>query len=122
MKATIELLEIYHNALVDTIQYLDRINHSDTHLRHKVDVALNHSEFLNNFAGSSLTLAAWRLLLAACSLGLELLTIANGPGKPGPLVLLDVYSRNPASAASSVALFRQVKYSVSVSPTSSSKK
>ena len=46
MKATIELLEIYHNALVDTIQYLDRINHSDTHLRHKVDVALNHSEFL----------------------------------------------------------------------------
>ena len=46
MKATIELLEIYHNALVDTIQYLDRISHSDTHLRHKVDVALNHSEFL----------------------------------------------------------------------------
>ena len=46
MKATIELLETYHNALVDTIQYLDRINHSDTHLRHKVDVALNHSEFL----------------------------------------------------------------------------
>ena len=46
MKATIELLEIYHNALVDTIQYLDRINHSDTHLRDKVDVALNHSEFL----------------------------------------------------------------------------
>jgi hypothetical protein len=46
MKHTIELLQIYHNALVDTIQYLDRINHSDTHLRHKVDVALNHSEFL----------------------------------------------------------------------------
>jgi len=46
MKYTIELLQIYHDALVDTIQYLDRINHSDTHLRHKVDVALNHSEFL----------------------------------------------------------------------------
>ena len=42
MKATIELLQIYHDALVDTIQYLDRINHSDTHLRHKFDVALNH--------------------------------------------------------------------------------
>ena len=46
MKATIELLQIYHNALVDTIQYLDRINPSDTHLRHKVDVALNHTESL----------------------------------------------------------------------------
>ena len=47
MKATMELLKIYHNALVATIQYLDRINHSATHLRHKVDVALNHSESLN---------------------------------------------------------------------------
>ncbi len=46
MKATIELLQIYHDALVDTIIYLDQINHSDTHLRHKVDVALNHSESL----------------------------------------------------------------------------
>ena len=42
MKATIELLKIYHNALVDTIQYLDQIGHSDTGIRHKVDVALNH--------------------------------------------------------------------------------
>ena len=46
MKATIELIKIYHDALVDTIVYLDQIGHSDTHLRHKVDVALNHSEFL----------------------------------------------------------------------------
>ena len=46
MKATIELIKIYQDALVDTIQYLDQIGHSDTHLRHKVDVALNHSEFL----------------------------------------------------------------------------
>ena len=46
MKAMMEKLKIYEDALVDTIQYLDRINHSDTHLRHKVDVALNHSEFL----------------------------------------------------------------------------
>ena len=43
MKATIELIEIYHNALVDTIQYLDQIGHSDTDIRHKVDVALNLS-------------------------------------------------------------------------------
>ena len=47
MKATIELIKIYQDALVDTIQYLDQIGHSDTHLRHKVDVALNHSESLN---------------------------------------------------------------------------
>ena len=46
MKATIELLQIYHDALVDTIQYLDQINHSDTHLRRKVDVALNHTKSL----------------------------------------------------------------------------
>ena len=55
MKATIELLEIYHNALVDTIQYLDRINHSDTHLRHKVDVALNHSNKLTEDSEMELT-------------------------------------------------------------------
>jgi hypothetical protein len=42
MKATIELIKIYQDALVDTIHYLDQIGHSDTHLRHKVDVALNH--------------------------------------------------------------------------------
>ena len=46
MKATIELIKIYQDALVDTIQYLDQINHSDTHIRHKVDVALNHLDKL----------------------------------------------------------------------------
>ena len=55
MKATIELLQIYHDALVDTIQYLDRINHSDTHLRHKVDVALNHLDKLTEDSEMELT-------------------------------------------------------------------
>ena len=55
MKATMELLKIYHNALVDTIQYLDRINHSDTHLRHKVDVALNHLDKLTEDSKMELT-------------------------------------------------------------------
>ncbi len=55
MKATIELLQIYHDALVDTIQYLDRINHSDTHLRHKVDVALNHLDKLHRDSEMELT-------------------------------------------------------------------
>ena len=55
MKATIELLQIYHDALVDTIQYLDRINHSDTHLRHKIDVALNHLDKLTKDSEMELT-------------------------------------------------------------------
>jgi hypothetical protein len=37
-------------------------------------------------------LDACSLPLEACSLGPELRAIANGPGKPGPLVLLDVDS------------------------------
>ena len=55
MKATIELLQIYHDALVDTIQYLDQINHSNTHLRHKVDVALNHLDKLTKDSEMELT-------------------------------------------------------------------
>jgi len=55
MKATIELLQIYHDALVDTIQYLDQINHSDTHIRHKVDVALNHLDKLTKDSEMELT-------------------------------------------------------------------
>ncbi len=55
MKATIELLQIYHDALVDTIQYLDQINHSDTHIRHKVDVALNHLDKLTEDSEMELT-------------------------------------------------------------------
>ena len=55
MKATIALLQIYHDALVDTIQYLDQINHSDTHIRHKVDVALNHLDKLTKDSEMELT-------------------------------------------------------------------
>jgi len=55
MKHTIELLQIYHDALVDTIQYLDQINHSDTHIRHKVDVALNHLDKLTKDSEMELT-------------------------------------------------------------------
>ena len=55
MKATIELLGIYHRTLVDTIQYLDQINHSDTDIRHKVDVALNHLDKLHEDSQMELT-------------------------------------------------------------------
>ncbi len=46
MKKTIELIKIQQETLQDVIQYLDRINHSDTHIRHKVDVTLNHLDKL----------------------------------------------------------------------------
>ena len=55
MKATIELIKIYHDALVDTIVYLDQIGHSDKHLRHKVDVALNHLDKLTEDSEMELT-------------------------------------------------------------------
>jgi hypothetical protein len=47
MKYTRELLDQQHSTLVAVIQYLDQINHSDTHIRHKVDVVLNHNTFVN---------------------------------------------------------------------------
>ena len=46
MKKTIELIKIQHETLQDVIQYLDQISHSDTHIRHKVDVTLNHLDKL----------------------------------------------------------------------------
>ena len=47
MKFTRQLLDQQHSTLVAVIQYLDQINHSDTHIRHKVDVVLNHNTFVN---------------------------------------------------------------------------
>ena len=55
MKATIELLKIQQETLQDVIQYLDRISHSDTHIRHKVDVTLNHLDKLKEQAEMELT-------------------------------------------------------------------
>ena len=55
MKATIELLKIQQETLQDVIQYLDRISHSDTHIRHKVDVTLNHLDKLKEQSEMELT-------------------------------------------------------------------
>ena len=46
MEKTIELIQIQQETLQDVIQYLDRISHSDTQIRHKVDVTLNHLDKL----------------------------------------------------------------------------
>ena len=55
MKATIELLEKQHNALVQVIQFLDSHKHSNTPVRETVDKVLNHSEELYRDSEMELT-------------------------------------------------------------------
>ncbi len=55
MKKTIELIKIQQETLQDVIQYLDQISHSDTHIRHKVDVTLNHLDKLKEQSEMELT-------------------------------------------------------------------
>ena len=55
MEKTIELIQIQQETLQDVIQYLDQINHSDTHIRHKVDVTLNHLDRLKELSQMELT-------------------------------------------------------------------
>ena len=47
MKETIERINKQHDALVDVIQWLDEKNFSNTEIRSKVDVILNHSRKLH---------------------------------------------------------------------------
>ena len=55
MENTIELIQIQQETLQDVIQYLDQISHSDTHIRHKVDVTLNHLDKLKEQSEMELT-------------------------------------------------------------------
>ena len=55
MKATIELLEKQHNALVQVIQFLDSHRHSDEPVREAVDKVLNHSDELYRDSEMELT-------------------------------------------------------------------
>ncbi len=55
MEKTIELIKIQQETLQDVIQYLDQISHSDTHIRHKVDVTLNHLDKLKEQSEMELT-------------------------------------------------------------------
>ena len=45
MKKTITLLEKQHHVLVDVIRWLDENKFSDTDIRSKVDVVINHSDY-----------------------------------------------------------------------------
>ena len=45
MKKTITLLQKQHDVLADVIRWLDENKFSNTDIRSKVDVVLNHSDF-----------------------------------------------------------------------------
>ena len=55
MKATIELLQKQHAALVEVIQFLDSKNHSNEPVREAVDKVLNHSDELYKDSEMELT-------------------------------------------------------------------
>ena len=59
MKNTIKLLEEQHNVLVDVIVWMDQNKKSNTEIRSKVDVILNHSDKLHK--GSELELESHEL-------------------------------------------------------------
>ena len=52
---TIKLLRKQHDVLVDVIQWLDEKNFSNTEIRSKVDVILNHSRRLHEGSEMELT-------------------------------------------------------------------
>ena len=45
MKKTITLLKKQHDVLADVIRWLDENKFSDTDIRSKVDVVINHSDY-----------------------------------------------------------------------------
>ncbi len=55
MKATIELLKKQHDVLVDVIVWMDQNKKSNTEIRSKVDVILNHEKKLVEEAEMELT-------------------------------------------------------------------
>ena len=55
MIKTIERINKQNNVLVDVIQWLDEKNFSNTEIRSKVDVILNHSRKLNEGSDMELT-------------------------------------------------------------------
>ena len=52
---TIKLVKKQHDVLVDVIQWLDEKNFSNSEIRSKVDVILNHSDKLNEGSDMELT-------------------------------------------------------------------
>ena len=55
MKETIKRINKQHDVLVDVIQWLDEKKFSNTEIRSKVDVILNHSKKLHEESNMELT-------------------------------------------------------------------
>ena len=55
MEATIELLRKQHDVLVDVIVWMDQNKKSNTDIRSKVDVILNHEKKLEEESDMELT-------------------------------------------------------------------
>ena len=55
MKNTIELVEEQHRVLVDVIHWLDSNKFSNTEIRSKVDIILNHEKKLEEDSEMELT-------------------------------------------------------------------
>ena len=55
MKSTIKLLRKQHDVLVDVIVWLDQNKKSNTEIRSKVDVILNHEKKLEEGSDMELT-------------------------------------------------------------------
>ena len=55
MKATIELLKKQHDVLVDVIVWMDQNKKSNTEIRSKVDIILNHEKKLEEASEMELT-------------------------------------------------------------------
>ena len=47
LKNTLELIKLMHETLTDVIQFLDEKKYSNTKIREKVDMILNHSKLAN---------------------------------------------------------------------------
>ena len=47
LKNTLELIKLMHETLTDVIQFLDDNKYSNTKIREKVDMILNHSKLAN---------------------------------------------------------------------------
>ncbi len=57
---TIKLVKKQRDVLVDVIQWLDEKNFSNSEIRSKVDVILNHSDKLNEGSDMELTKITFR--------------------------------------------------------------
>jgi len=54
-ESTIELIKLQRAALIEVIQWLDEKNFSNTEIRSKVDVVLNHNKDMDKTSEMELT-------------------------------------------------------------------